>query len=78
MQIQRSRRQQACLKVIFKNWFKQATMSPGICHPAKLLDVHSKLLLVAVGIVLLVVIRQSLGWIPAQFLGLTGRVTRRG
>lgn len=22
----------------FKNWFKQATMLPGISHPAKLLD----------------------------------------
>lgn len=39
--MQRSRRQQAQLKVIFKNWFKQAAMSPGISHPAKLLDVDA-------------------------------------
>lgn len=36
--MQRSRRQRAWLKVIFKNWFKQATMSAGVSHPAKLLD----------------------------------------
>lgn len=35
-------KQKAQLKVIFKNWFKQAAMSPGISHPAKLLglDAH--------------------------------------
>lgn len=36
--IQKSRRQQVCLKDIFKNWFKQAAISAGISYPAKLLD----------------------------------------